>query len=499
MRRRAAIAAALLAAGSLAPRSAAAAAGGTPAPPPPPAAPAPHASAAAPEPAAKHAAARHTAAKHAAKAHDAGAPTDAGAPADAAPSDAQGADAPAPALAAPDGGVADQGSVTASCIEHVPAGKQRPKLIEKLSPRGVSGHVATLTVTVEHGKGETVLPNGFHLELGSDSEHALERAGFALPDPDGGAGPTVQTKESGQRATTTVRIPLVPLPKKPGRQKLTVPPLPIAIARASGEVITLCTEPHEITVGDPTASTPHAKPHPNPQPRRQMEEWTTARDITYAALIALVVGALVAWLLGRWLRRPRPEPPPPPPRPPWEVALEELFDVRHAGLIKEQRFSEHFDRVSHTVRKYLGDRYGFDGLESTTREILGFIGRVTPTVTALPEIEVFLREADLVKFARLTPTEDDCETALGRGEHIVHSTIPPLRPGSAAGTGAGPAAVPPGTTPPENASGAGAAEATEAAEPRSPYAPPEPEAKPSAEQGAVKEADKPRDDDGGKA
>lgn len=464
MKRHAASATALLALAGLAPRAAAAADAGTPGPPAASAA-APHAGAAPRHPAA---AARQGAPRHAPKQHaaGAGAPADAGA-ADAAPADAQ-TDAPSLLVGAPDGGPADQGAVTASCIEHLPQGKHRPKLTEKLPSRGVSGHVATLTVTVEHGKGETVLPNGFHLQLGGDSEHALERAGFALPNPDGGAGPTIKTKTKGQRATTTVKIPLVPLPEKPGRQKLTLPPLPIAIARASGEVITLCTTTHEITVSDPTASTPHAKPHDNPKPRRQMEEWTTARDITYAALIALVVGALVAWLLGRWLRRPRPQPPPPPPRPPWEVALEELFDIRHAGLINEQRFSEHFDRVSHTVRKYLGDRYGFDGLESTTREILGFIGRVTPAVSTLPEIEVFLREADLVKFARLTPTEQDCETALGRGEQIVHSTIPPLSPGGApaaapqAGGATGPA--------PEKAGDRAAA----APEPRSPYAPPLP-------------------------
>ncbi len=311
----------------------------------------------------------------------------------------------------------------------------------------------------------------------------------------------MQTKESGQRATTTVRIPLVPLPKKPGRQKLTVPPVANrdrARQRRGDHAVHRAARDHRRRSDGEHAA--RQTPRQSRSRAARCEEWTTARDVTYAALIALVVGALVAWLLGRWLRRPRPEPPPPPPRPPWEVALEELFDIRHAGLIEDQRFSEHFDRVSHTVRKYLGDRYGFDGLESTTREILGFIGRVTPTVTALPEIEVFLREADLVKFARLTPTEQDCETALGRGEHIVHSTIPPLRPGSAAGTGAGRGRRPAGNDPAGErirsgrcrsdrsrraalalcAAGAGG----EADAPNT---------------GAVKEADKPRDDDGGKA
>jgi hypothetical protein len=106
------------------------------------------------------------------------------------------------------------------------------------------------------------------------------------------------------------------------------------------------------------------------------------------------------------------------------VALEELHDLRHAGLIEQGRFAEHFDRSSHSVRKYLGGRYGFDGLESTTREILYVLRHVVPSVSPLGEIESFLRQADLVKFARLTPTQEECRIALDRGEEIVRRTVP---------------------------------------------------------------------------
>ena len=40
------------------------------------------------------------------------------------------------------------------------------------------------------------------------------------------------------------------------------------------------------------------------------------------------------------------------------------------GLIKSERYAEHFDRVSDASASISGDRYGFDGLESTTRETL---------------------------------------------------------------------------------------------------------------------------------
>jgi hypothetical protein len=141
-------------------------------------------------------------------------------------------------------------------------------------------------------------------------------------------------------------------------------------------------------------------------------------------------------------------PPPPPPRPPWEVAIEDLLDVRHAELVQNGRHVEHYDRVSYIVRRYCGDRYGFDGLESTTREMLSVLRRVVPPIPVLDEIERFLRHADLVKFARLTPTTEECNQALERGEEIVRRTVPfvtgPMPPPPSA-------AVPP--APPEHPEG----------------------------------------------
>ena len=325
---------------------------------------------------------------------------------------------------AEDAGAPPQPAAESGCIEHVPSGKTRPELREAFPAKGVSGHAVTLELTLEHGKGETVLPGGIQAQLGGPESKPLERAGFFLAHPDGGAGASLNVLPKGERATTTLKVPLVPLPPEPGRHELTLPSLPIAVARASGEVITLCTKPHAIQIEDPIANSPDPKPLGNPLPRRQLEEWTTLKHVTVAALAALIVGALVAFLVGRWLRRPKPTPPPPPPRPPWEVALEELFDTRHAGLIKTERYAEHFDRVSDCVRKYLGARFGFDGLESTTREMLAVLRNVKPPIDVLQEIERFLRQADLVKFARLTPTELECEHALLAGEEVVRRTMP---------------------------------------------------------------------------
>jgi hypothetical protein len=315
----------------------------------------------------------------------------------------------------------------AECVETAPAGAERPQVIETFPLRGASGYAATLHVVVTHGKGETVLPRGLDLQSESDAARALKSAGFALPDQQGDARARVATADADPKTgkrQTTLDLPLVALPAEPGRHVLALPPLPLSIARASGDVVTLCTKPHSIVIEDPIAAVPDAKPKGNPPPRPQREEWVALeRGLAWGAA-GLLAGALAAWLIRRWLRRPRPVAPPPPPRPPWEVALERLDEARHAGLLETARFSEFFDRVNDAVRQYLGARYGFDGLESTTDEILAALRRLPRFQLPIPEVAGFLQQCDLVKFADLTPSLQECERALAEAERVVRATAP---------------------------------------------------------------------------
>lgn len=307
-------------------------------------------------------------------------------------------------------------------------------MIERFPQRGLSGYVAALTIQVEHGKGEVALPQGFQVQTGSEAARVLTDAGFLLPDPSGTGAPSIVASGGGGAdagaavAHTDVTIPFLLLPKTPGRHAMTLPPVPIAIARASGEVLTLCTRPHTIVVDDPTASVPDAKPRPNPPPRLQRETWVLARQIVLGALGGAALAALAAWLIVRWMRRPKPVPPPPPPRPPWVVAFEELRAIRFADLIAQGRLPEHFDRVSDALRKYLGGRYGFDGLETTTYEMQSKLRSVSPPPPELGAIFTLLDTCDLVKFARFSPSDEDGKLALDEAERIVHATMPASTP-----------------------------------------------------------------------
>jgi hypothetical protein len=118
--------------------------------------------------------------------------------------------------------------------------------------------------------------------------------------------------------------------------------------------------------------------------------------------------------------------PPAPPAPPWEIALERLDEVRYASLLEVGRYQEYFDRVNDAVRQYLGARYGFDGLESTSDEILQALRRATLEQIAMPAVVQFLEDCDLVKFAKFTPTTEECTRALDSAERIVRTTMPQI-------------------------------------------------------------------------
>src|SRR6185295_17446334 len=102
------------------------------------------------------------------------------------------------------------------CSEHIPSGATRPQVKEVFPARALSGYAVPLEVTIEHGKGETVLPQGFQFQSSGAAARSLQEAGFVFPDVDGGAGPALATSATPSGATTKVSIPVLLLPKEPG-------------------------------------------------------------------------------------------------------------------------------------------------------------------------------------------------------------------------------------------------------------------------------------------
>jgi len=150
------------------------------------------------------------------------------------------------------------------------------------------------------------------------------------------------------------------------------------------------------------------------------------RDYTLAWVGAIGGGALLMAFMGFLIaRRPKEyePPPPPPPRPAHEIALEKLDALREAQLLEKGLFMEYYVGLSGAIREYLGNRYGFDGLDSTTEEITQLMAGIELPAVLGPEfLAHMLYECDLVKFAKYAPSSTDQNEALRQAYRLVEET-----------------------------------------------------------------------------
>jgi hypothetical protein len=143
----------------------------------------------------------------------------------------------------------------------------------------------------------------------------------------------------------------------------------------------------------------------------------------YELLGAGVLGALaLVVLLYRLVNRPKRARPAPPPRPPDAIAIEALEALRRRGL-DASGMKAFYSELSAIVRTYLEQRFEIRAPEMTTEEFLLVSARggrlVGPHRALLGD---FLKESDLVKFARHLPTVADGERAWAAARRFVDET-----------------------------------------------------------------------------
>lgn len=142
-------------------------------------------------------------------------------------------------------------------------------------------------------------------------------------------------------------------------------------------------------------------------------------------------GVVLLWLLGAWiLKRARPAGRRPlqrlmdlpPPRLAFQIAYDKLHRIVEDDLLRKGKFREYFIRLSETIREYLGNRYGFFAMDLTSRELLEELrDRPTPGLEH-GRLKLLLQNADLVKFARLQPTDEMSSGAIDSAYTLVNAT-----------------------------------------------------------------------------
>lgn len=313
-------------------------------------------------------------------------------------------------------------------------------LVALLAPTGAqaqSGLQATARVMEpDAGVSYTV---GTPIIVEIQARHAL--GGVALlPDPLGlpaalGERKRLRRHERRREGALDVdvyRLELVPF--MPGLVE--IPPLPLAVGSTVAETEPLLVEvastldEAELEVASSTRAENMAMLEnmaAGDPPGASVEIADPRPAIGLIALVALLLAGLFARrLLSRRRERAEAPAPAPPPRAAHEVALEALRELEGSDLVERGEFNAFFTELSFLVRRYLGDRFGFDAVERTLDELDEALqARSTPGLDRR-ELSALLVEAEQVKFAKYTPRVDDAEAGVERARAMIEATQ--LRP-----------------------------------------------------------------------
>jgi len=142
------------------------------------------------------------------------------------------------------------------------------------------------------------------------------------------------------------------------------------------------------------------------------------------------VGALSLLLasLWWWRRRPRrlPTAADGTPLPPHVAALRALARLRSAPRSTPAEVDAFYVEVSRILRAYLEQRFGLHAPERTTEEFLAELNAAGQASPLSPPqrnaLAGFLRQCDLVKFARVLPGEEVHAESLRIAEELVEAT-----------------------------------------------------------------------------
>ena len=122
----------------------------------------------------------------------------------------------------------------------------------------------------------------------------------------------------------------------------------------------------------------------------------------------------VIWYFRRRKRRPVDMPPPPPVN--W---FEELEKVGRLGLLEQENFKQFYSLLSEILRRFLEVQTPVEAMEQTTYEIARDLRLLAMQEGMVQNIEAFLNEADLVKFAKFTPPMVVVREALERVARVM--------------------------------------------------------------------------------
>ena len=150
-------------------------------------------------------------------------------------------------------------------------------------------------------------------------------------------------------------------------------------------------------------------------------------------ILLLTVLAVLSWYLMRYLKMRKTGQPVfaarTPPEPAHLIAMRELRNLKSESLWEKGMIKEYYTKLTEIVRRYIERRFGVTAMERTSREIIEELqsndGLAKDVIGLLDQC---FSIADLVKFAKARPGDENNEKCLNTAFHFVKATFEPAFP-----------------------------------------------------------------------
>ncbi len=107
------------------------------------------------------------------------------------------------------------------------------------------------------------------------------------------------------------------------------------------------------------------------------------------------------------------------PRPSWEIAFTDLALLKNKNLLEKGELKKFYFELTEIIRRYAGKKFEFDAIDLTTAEINDHLIEKSVESWFCDELTNYLEDADLVKFAKYIPSEEQPETDWQKGYELV--------------------------------------------------------------------------------
>jgi len=141
-------------------------------------------------------------------------------------------------------------------------------------------------------------------------------------------------------------------------------------------------------------------------------------------LLGFIVLALIIFLLKKYVFNKKEEVKIEKPKviiPADITALQQLTKLDKAQLWQGGNIKEYHTELSEIIRRYTEDRFNFIALELATDEIISEL-KSKVNNEQLASITILLQRADLAKFAKSKPDEDENKESMQLAKHFVGQT-----------------------------------------------------------------------------